>query len=324
MIPELVTLIGGEEASVERLPAGTIGGALVPAGAPIPHTGETLVVGAPQVTFESVRVPTPVISIAVEAADLDTDVRMRRALDELTTDDPSLVVVVDPDTGRTLLAGMGELHLELAIERLTRDHGLSVRAGRLAPRHRAVLMADAAGRGSYLASTVPGAEVEVRVELRNAAAVDESVSYETEAPPRGDWRLALEAGVARAVYHDAQIVGASAVVADLVHRGAGLTPRAFWEAGRRAGEAAIARAGRQRAEPWMSLAIVVPGEHVGRVTADLARRRGRIHGSESRGVLQVLAAEAPLAELIRYATDLRSLTAGRGTFTMEPLGYRAL
>jgi elongation factor G len=251
-------------------------------------------------------------------------VRMRRALDELTTDDPSLVVVTDADTGRTLLAGMGELHLELAIERLTREHGLSVRSGQLAPRQRAILASDAAGRGSYVAPTIPRAEVEVGVELRRAATIDESVTYEAEAPPRADWRLALEAGVARAVYHDAQIIGVSAVLVDLVYRGAGLTPRAFWEAGRRAGETAIARAGAQRAEPWMSLAIVVPGEHVGRVTADLARRRGRISGSQSRGVLQVLAAEAPLAELIRYATELRSLTAGRGTFTMEPLGYRAL
>ena len=326
VVGQLVTLVGGEQDPIARLGPGEIGGVLVAEDAPLPHTGETLAspdAALQEVTFESVRVPTPVIAVAVEAPDLDQDARMRRALRRLAHDDPSLAILSDAETGRTLLAGMGELHLELAVERIRRDDGIDLRAGAFAPRRRRVLQQEAVGAASFRAETVPHGAVHVTVRLCGADTPGEArTAYTCEAPDRPEWREALEAGIARALYQDGDVVDARAVVEDLRSHGGGLTPVGFWEAGRLATAEALSRGGSRDAEPWMALSIVVADEHVGRVSSDLARRRAHILGSHSRGVLQVLSAEAPLAELIRYATDLRSLTGGRATFTMEPLGYR--
>ncbi len=326
VVGQLVTLVGGEQEPVSTLGPGAIGGVLVAEDAPLPRTGDTLVAEDREqweVTFESVRVPTPVIAVAVEAPDLEEDARMREALRRLVRDDPSLSIASDAVTGRTLLAGMGELHLELAVDRVRREHGITIRAGALAPRCRRVVRRDALGRAAYHAETVPGGAVEIALRLEGGAVHGEApIVYRCDPPERPEWRHALDAGIARALYQDGDIVDTRAVVEELTSRGSGLAPVGFWEVGRQATADALDRAGSREAEPWMALSIVVADEHVGRVSSDLARRRAKILGSHSRGVLQVLSAEAPLAELIRYATDLRSLTAGRATFTMEPVGYR--
>jgi elongation factor G len=301
-----------------------VGALLLPDDAPLVCTGQTLTVGKGlAVTFESVRVPTPVIAVSLEAADAQEDGRMRQLLAQLVHDDPSLTVLHDHDAGQTLLAGMGELHLELALERLQRDEGLDCRVGHPRPRTRAMLLRGAEGAGSSVHEGVPRGAVEVTVALRHSERIDdETVRYDAQSSLDPTSFKALEAGVLHAIRYEADVVGASATVIGLAATGGGVNPRLFWDAGHAAATRALAAAGVREAEPWMNLTVAVPESTVGRVSGDLARRRGKILGSESRGTLQVLSVEAPLAEMIHYATDLRSLTGGRGSFTMTPSRFR--
>ncbi len=322
---ELVRLLGGWGDPTESLEEGAIGGVVLAAEGPAPRTGATLTPGALGVTFESIRVPDPVITIAVEATDAEADARLRKALHEMASDDPSLAVLGEPETGRTLLAGMGELHLELAIERLSRDLGEEIRTGDLRPRGRFVMERATVGRGAFMAHTVPHAQVEIEIEITPVPGADPAAArYRVDPPPHPSWRRALDAALEATLVHELDVAGASVEVTALDFSGAGLVSRGFWEAAQIAVRDAIARVPPVPAEPWMQLSVVVPDEHVGRVSGDLARRRARIQGSSTRGALQVLSVQAPLGEMIRYATDLRSLTGGRGSFTMEPIGYRSL
>ncbi|MGM0574937.1 MAG: GTP-binding protein [Myxococcota bacterium] len=324
-VEEAFRLFGGEEEPVSALREGTIGAIVPDDEDALPRTGETLAVGDLAVTFESVRVPTPVISVSVEAEDLEEDARMRRALEEIATDDPSLAVVGDRETGQTLLAGMGELHLELAIERIRREHGVAIRSGPLRPRRRNVLSRAATGHAERHQGTVPHGTVSLTLRLEpGAQGPSDGCRWEAAPPDRREWREATEGGVRHALEHEADVVDAIAIIEAIESHGAGLTPRLFWEAGAAAVRVALSDSGPVPAEPWMALTIVVPEGYVGRVSTDLARRRGRIRGSSSRGGLQILDAAAPLAEVVRYATELRSLTGGRATFSMEPAGYQSV
>ncbi|MEZ4267767.1 MAG: GTP-binding protein [Myxococcota bacterium] len=151
-LSELVRLSGGTDEPVDRLDAGTIGAILGHAGGPLPLMGDTLVEGVPRWAFEPVAVPAPVIAVALEAPDPESDLEMRRVLEELVTDDPSLAVVTDSATGQTLLLGMGELHLELVTEELLRDRDLRCRIG--APRAHLRRPIAGVGEGSGSASGI--------------------------------------------------------------------------------------------------------------------------------------------------------------------------
>ena len=319
---ELVRLLGGWEEATDSLHAGAIGGIILPHDGPSLLTGATIAPGPLNITFESVRVPDPVITVAIEAADAEADARLRGALQDMTSDDPSLALLVEADTGRMLLAGMGELHLELAIERLTRELGIDCTAGDLRPRTRSMIDRPAIGTGGFAADTVPRAGVELEIIVRPVVEAGPAAPlYSAEPPPDPRWRKALDEALHTTLVHEYDVTGAGVEVTRLDFSGAGLTARGFYEAAQSAVRDALSGVRPQPAEPWMHLSVVVPDEHVGRVSGDLARRRARIQGSTTRGVLQVLDVRAPLAEMIRYATDLRSLTGGRGTFTMEPIGY---
>ncbi len=322
-IGRIVRVMGGSEEPVDWLEAGEIGGLLHRSDEPLPRTGETLAGSDYGWSFERIDAPRPVIAVAIEGEDSEDDAKMRAVLQLATHDDPSLSLQSDRGTGQTLLAGMGELHLELAFERLREEHGVRFRTGPPRARLRRIVRTAAEGVGTDIGE-MTGARVEVGIGLSPIArGLGEVVRYQGQPPRRREWREALEAGLIEGlgVGGSDQIVGVEITVTDLVVAGAEPAPVAFRNAALRAVSVAVDGAGAVAAEPWMVLNVVVPDEHVGRVAGDLARRRARIRGSESRGAQQVIAAEAPLAELIGYATALRSLTAGRGVFTMEPAGY---
>jgi elongation factor G len=321
---QLVRLMGSEELEVSCLAAGTVGAIILEDDAPKLRTGDTLTTSASlDVTFEPLFVPTPVISVSLEADDEAEDRRMRHLLEEVVHDDPSLAVLHDRDTGQTLLAGMGELHLELTLERLTQEEGLRCRVGHPRPRSRSMIAKPARAMGKCVDEGPPRGLVEVTVALRPSERTEvESVTWALNVSLDSSLRRALEAGIIHAVVHQADLVGVEATIEVLAVSGGAVNPRMLWDAGLNAVSECLKLTDICPAEPWMSVTVETPEAAVGRVTGDLARRRAKIVGSESRGSIQVLRVEAPLAEMIHYATTLRSLTAGGGTFSMRPSRFR--
>ena len=321
---ELVRLLGSDELEVAELQSGTVGALILPDDAPRLRTGQTLTTGVGlDVTFESLLVPTPVISVSLEAEDESEDQRMRHLLDEFIHDDPSLVVLHDRDTGQTLLAGMGELHLELALERLQQDEGLRCRVGQPRPRNRRMITDPTQAKVSRVQKGPPRGAVEVEVALKPSETTEiDKVGWNVSASLDPPHQKALEAGVLHALTHDHDLVGLEATIVSLQVSGGAVNPRMLWDAGYGAVSEALAAIEVSQAEPWMSVTVATPEAAVGRVSGDLARRRAKILGSNSRGTIQVLHVEAPLGEMIHYATALRSLTGGRGTFSMRPCRFR--
>ena len=324
---ELVRIMGGSEEPVDALGAGEIGGLVHDPEVQAPLTGETLATSGFGRMFEPLRVPSPVIAVVLEAADLEMDRVLRRRLGAAAVDDPSLEVATDPDTGLVLVAGMGELHLELLVERLRRE-GLHVTVGQPRARHRDVPTRPGRGRASVDALTTAGSRVAIEVEVRpERRSTTRAIAIEIAAPRRQDWREAIEAGVEAGLggpSSSVDMIGVLAAVVEIEVHGSDPAPQPFFEAARAATEAAVQAAAPVRAEPWGALAVIVPEASVGPVSGDLARRRARITGSETRGRSQVLSVEVPLADTIAYATGLRSLTSGRGVFTLEPTGYEPI
>ena len=323
-VQQLVRLMGSEELEVPRLVAGTVGAIIVPPDGPRLRTGQTLTVeGGEELTFEYLSIPTPVISVSLEADDEAEDQRMRTLLEEAVHDDPSLSLLHDRDTGQTLLAGMGELHLELVMERLQKDEGLRCRIGQPRPRLRTMIDHAVDARLTRTHAGQQRGSVTIELELRPIEQSDiRPVSYQNSPPIEGASRRALEAGVMHALVHEADLVGISPRVCELRLAGGAVNPRMLWDAGHAVATAALGLTTLRPAEPWMSVTIATPEALVGRVSGDLARRRAKILGSESRGVMQLVHLEVPLSEMIHYATALRSLTGGRGTFSMRPSRFR--
>ncbi|MGB0590957.1 MAG: GTP-binding protein [Myxococcota bacterium] len=321
---QLVRLMGSDELEVTALEAGTVGALILHDGAPRLRTGQTLTTGHElNVTFESLLVPTPVISASLEAEDEAEDQRMRQLLDEFVHDDPSLEVLHDRDTGQTLLAGMGELHLELALERLQQDEGLRCRVGSPRPRMRRMIAKATTASSTCVQDGPQRGVTTVGVCLRPSDTTEiETVSWGVPMSLEIPSKRAVEAGVLHALIHTHDLVGVSVEITALAMSGGAVNPRMLWDAGHGAVLEALAQVEVSPAEPWMSVTVATPESSVGRVSGDLARRRAKILGSESRGTIQVLHVEAPLGEMIHYATALRSLTAGRGTFSMRPSRFR--
>ena len=318
---EVVQLAGGHENPVVELSSGEVGGLLVGPDDELPATGDTLVLGTTERSFEPFGPPSPVVAISLES-DLDEDApRLRAAVEALVSDDDSLVLSVDRDTGQLLLSGMGELHLEVICERLRAEYNVPFRAGLLHPRRQHSLVGPVEGIGEFQLDESPDGHV--LVHLRVEPACDDSSTVILGAPiAEPSHRTALVDGVRQILFDRADLHAVSAIVTHVESRGGGLSPRCFWQAGSHAAADSLARSTLIELVPWVSLTLVVPEGRMGGVLGDLARRGVRIRSTESRGSMQVLTGDAPLGAMIHYATDLRSLTAGRGSVTIAAAGFR--
>jgi elongation factor G len=321
-------VIGQDYDPVARLEAGSIGALLFEAGEAMPTTGETIGPTVLPFTFERLRPPEPVLSLPVEAPDAAAHARMLAEFGRLCEDDPSLRLGTDRESGRALLSGMGELHLEIARQRASRALGFEIKAGH--PQVRARRFLAAAGRGEALVSH-PTGRARVRVEVAaepwvKAQGAAGGVAIEAPALERPEWRDAVVSGLESAAGLDGrgapQLLEARLSTLAVEHHGSDVVPVMFRDAAEWAALRAIEAAGPLVAEPWCTLVVIAPDAAIGRVVGDLARRGGRVRRSESRGAMQELTVEAPLAQLIGYASDLRSITAGRGPHSVEPTGYR--
>lgn len=315
-------VMGRDVDLIEALEEGQIGVIVFDAEAPMPRTGDTLGLVRLVHTLERVSTPTPVLEVSIEAPDADAHHRVIQALQRVCMDDPSLRLGTERETGRLLLAGMGELHLEVTLDRIRREVGAEVRAGRPQIRRRFILRRAGAGEAS-VQHPAGRARVALKVEVAPHATLELHVP-ELERP---DWRGAIMSGLESAAGLDGTgnrpLLGGAIRVAQIDTSGSDIVPVMLRDAAEWAALRAFEDAGLLAAEPWARLVVVAPDAAIGRLVGELARRRARLKGSESRGTIQVVTAEVPLMDLIGFATDLRSMTAGRGQFSMTPLGYRA-
>ncbi|MFF7454329.1 elongation factor G [Kitasatospora sp. NPDC008115] len=299
------------------------------------RTGTTLCAPGAPLLLEPAVAAVPVVTVAVEARhSVDTD-RLAVALARLAEEDPSLVARTDPETGQRVLSGLGELHLEVAVERIRRAHGIEVAVGRPQVAHRETVDRGVTGHVHRHVKQDGGAgqfaHVVIDVEPLDGPVAGEGgggfafASTVTGGRVPREYVQAVEAGCRDALADGPlgghPVTGLRVVLTDGATHPKDSSEPAFRTAGRLALREALRSCRMVLLEPVAEVTVTVPQEAVGGVLGDLAARRGRVQGSDPRGGTAVVTAVVPLAELFGYATALRSRTQGRGTFTTRPAGY---
>ena len=294
-------------------------------------TGDTLTESSDPVILERMTFPEPVIEIAIEPKTKQDQEKLATALGRLSDEDPTFRVHTDEETGQTLIAGMGELHLEIIVDRLMREFGVDANVGQPQVAYRETVrksvqkvegrfVRQTGGRGQF-------GHVYLSVEPNEAGGgyVFESKvvggSIPKEYIPAVDQGVqeALEGGVVAGY----PIVDVKVQLVDGSYHEVDSSEIAFKIAGSMAIKEAVKRASPCLLEPVMAVEVVVPKEFVGTVVGDLTSRRGRIGGMESRGsTAEVIEAQVPLSQMFGYATSVRSATQGRATFTMQFHSYQ--
>ena len=287
-------------------------------------TGDTLCDPSAPIILEAIRFPEPVISVAIEPRTQVDQEKMMEALDRLAEEDPTFRMRVDKDTGQTLISGMGELHLEVLVDRMLREFRVSANVGQPQVSYRETITVPVRSEGRFIRQTGGhGQYGHVWLELEPLAK-GEGYIFEDETSmgviPR-EFIPAVDAGVREAM--QSGVLGGYPVVDVKVRLVGGSfheedsSALAFKIAGSMALKSGVQKAKPMLLEPIMRVEVVVPEDFVGEAMGDLNSRRAQIEGMEARGALQAVQAHVPLAEMFGYATALRSLTQGRGTFTME-------
>ncbi|MEO7735126.1 MAG: elongation factor G [Kofleriaceae bacterium] len=323
-VGRLVQLVADDRIEVTRLEAGEIG-AIV--GLPL-SGGETICAPEAPVVLESIVVPEPVVRVAIEARTAADREKLGVALGRMVSADPSLRIESDPETGQTLLAGMGQLHLEIAAERLETEHRVAVTTGRPLVAFRSTVRRTVRHEQRHIKqSGGPGQWAQVVLEVgpaeRGAGVVFED-RIRGGAIPR-EYIRGVETGVREAAQNGVlgyPMVDVRVALVDGATHTNDSSELAFKIAGSLAFRAAAAEADPCLLEPVMLLEVTSPEAHVGAVVGDLGRRSGQVLGMDMRGADErVVRAEVPLAHTFGYASALSGLTHGRGRFTLEPLRY---
>ena len=321
-VGRLLQMHANQRQEIDSLSAGDIGAVL---GFKETFTGDTLADPSRQVVLESIKFPEPVISVAIEPKTKADQDKMAEALKKLAEEDPTFRVRVDESTGQTLISGMGELHLEVLVDRMLREFRVTAKVGRPQVAYRETITRPARAQGRYVRQTGGrGQYGDVLLEvdpLPKGAGFDFESKIVGGAIPK-EYIPAVEQGVRGAIESGVlagyPMVDFKATLVDGSYHEVDSSEMAFKIAGSMALKEAVQKAGPVLLEPVMKVEVVVPEEFTGDVVGNLSSRRGNIEGMEPRGVgLQAIQAHVPLAEMFGYATDVRSMTQGRGTFTME-------
>ncbi|PWI14224.1 elongation factor G [Streptomyces sp. Act143] len=313
----------------DRLERAVAGDIVAVVGLKAARAGSTLCAPDAPLVLEPPSVAEPVVTVAVEAVrSTDTD-RLAQALARLAEEDPSLVVRTDPETGQTVLSGMGELHLEVALEKVRRDQGLDVNAGRPRVAHR-----ETVGRGVsgfvYRHVKQDGGAGQFAHVVLDVEPLDGDAGFVFRSTVVGgrvpqEYVRAVEAGCRDALAEGPlgghRVTGLRVTLTDGSTHVKDSSDTAFRTAGRLGLRDALRACAMVLLEPVAEVTVTVPDAAVGGVLGDLAARRGRVTGSAARAGSAVVTATVPLAELFGYATRLRSRTQGRGTFTARPTGH---
>ena len=287
-------------------------------------TGDTLCDSSAPIILESIKFPEPVIAVAIEPRTQADQDKMKLSLDRLAQEDPTFRVRVDKDTGQTLISGMGELHLEVLVDRMLREFHVSASVGQPQVSYRETITIPVRSEGRFIRQTGGhGQYGHVWLELEPLAKgkgyIFEDATSNGVIPRQ--FIPAVDAGIREAmesgVLAGYPVVDVKIRLVDGSYHDEDSSALAFKIAGSMALKNGVQRGKPILLEPIMKVEAVVLEDFVGEVMADLSSRRAQIEGMEARGALQAVQAHAPLAEMFGYATGLRSLTQGRGTFTME-------
>jgi elongation factor G len=321
-VGRLLQMHANQRQEIDMLSAGDIGAVL---SFKETFTGDTLSDPSRQVVLESIKFPEPVISVAIEPKTKADQDKMAEALKKLAEEDPTFQVRVDDNTGQTLIWGMGELHLEVLVDRMLREFRVMAKVGRPQVAYRETITRPARAQGRFVRQT--GGRGQYGDAVLEVEPLPKGSGFEFEdkivggAIPR-EFIQAVKQGVHGAleggVLAGYPLVDLKAILVDGSYHEVDSSDMAFRIAGSMALKEAVQKAQPVLMEPVMQVEVISPEEFTGEIVGDLAARRGSIDGMEPRsGGMQAIRAHVPLAELFGYATDLRSMTQGRGTFTME-------
>lgn len=291
-------------------------------------TGDTLCDEKSPIILEEITFPEPVISLAVEPKTKADQEKLSYCLQRLMEEDPTFKVKVDHETGQTIMSGMGELHLEILIDRMKREMGMSVNAGKPQVAYKETILKPAQAEGKYIRQTGGhGQYGHCLIELRPLGRGEgfKFVNKIKGGAIPSEFIPAVEKGVLEAMDKGMllgyPITDLEVTLYDGTYHEVDSSDLAFKIAGSMALQEGVKKAGLTLLEPIMKMEITVPEPFMGTTIGDLSSKRGKILGTEKRGNAVVIKAYAPLAELSGYATTLRSLTQGRGFFYMEPSHY---
>ena len=291
-------------------------------------TGDTICLEDAPVILEAMDFPVPVISVAIEPKTKSDQERLSMALGKLAQEDPTFKVATDQDTGQTIISGMGELHLEILVDRMFREFGVSANVGKPQVAYRETIRKKAEAEGKFIRQTGGRGQyghVKIIVEPNEPGKgfefinkiVGGSIPKEFISPVEKGITEALETGVLAGF----EVQDVKVTLYDGSYHDVDSSEMAFKIAGSMAFKEGCHRASPVLLEPIMKVEVVVPEEFMGPVVGDLNSRRGRIETTEPRAGSQVVTAVVPLSEMFGYSTDLRSKTQGRATYSMHFFHY---
>ncbi|WP_366923266.1 elongation factor G [Metallumcola ferriviriculae] len=320
-IGRILLMHANHREEVEEVYTGDIAGAV---GLKNTSTGDTLCDSDHPIMLESMQFPEPVIDVAIEPKTKADQEKMGIALQKLAEEDPTFRVYTDHETGQTIIQGMGELHLEIIIDRLLREFRVDANVGRPQVAYKETIRGAVKAEGKFIRqSGGRGQYGHVRVELEplepgsGIEFVDKivggSVPKEYIAPVEAGIREAAENGV-MAGY---PAIDFRATLYDGSYHDVDSSEMAFKIAGSMAFKDGTRKASPVLLEPMMKVEVTVPEEYMGDIIGDVSSRRGKVEGMEPRAGAQIIRAFVPLSEMFGYATDLRSKTQGRGTYVMQ-------
>jgi elongation factor G len=328
-IGKIVKMHAAHREEVQNLKAGDIGAVI---GLKFSTTGNTLCDIKENVILEPIGFPEPVISIAVEAKSTADQPRLHEGLDKLRQEDPSFLVREDAETGQLLLSGMGELHLDILIDRLDREFKVKVNRGKPQVSFRERIYKKARGDGKFIRQVPNGQgqyghvvlEVEPRAHgagnLVDCTVKDGSIPKVFIPGAIQGVKEALDNGVLAGY----QVMDVKATIVGGSFHEQDSTEIAFKVAGSMAFKEAMQQANPKLQEPIAKIEITTPDEFLGSVIGDLNSRRGKVNTIGARGNVQIVFGEVPIAQIFGYATDLRSITQGRASFAMEVSHFDAM
>jgi elongation factor G len=291
-------------------------------------TGDTLCDPSSPILLESMATPKPVMSVAIEPKTKDAQAKLGTGLTKIAMEDPSFRVASDEETGQTLISGMGELHLEIIVDRLLREFKVDAAVGRPRVAYRETVSSKSEGEGRFVRQSGGRGQyghVKLRVEPgeRGQGVVFENRIVGGVIPK--EYIRSIERGVREAaaggILAGYSMVDLKVTIFDGSYHEVDSSERAFHIAGSIGFKCAAEKAGPLFLEPFMALDVAAPEGFIGDVIADLNGRRAKIQGIDNRNGLRMVNARVPLAEMFGYATDLRSMTQGRATYTMQFSGY---
>lgn len=295
------------------------------------RTGDTICTRENKILLESIDFPAPVISISIKPASRNDNEKMITGIQSLADEDPTFVVTFDQETEETIIAGMGELHLEVIVDRLKREFGVEADVGRPEVAYRETGTTDvkgdykhakqSGGRGQY-------GHVYLRLEPQDPGTGYSFVNELKGGSIPGEYVPAVAKGILSAMLHGPYagypVVDMKVTLYDGTYHDVDSSEFAFQEAGRQCFKKLMLKSNPQLLEPVMSVEVTAPEDYLGAVTGSICQRRGRIEQMQEKGGAKVVTALVPLSEMFGYSNTIRTLTQGRGSFTMQFERYEAV